>query len=159
MTVDREVKMKKNHRGLLLCCLLVFLTGCASIDTSAKNYVEAGMIYRELANNQGIRYFVAYGRVNQYGLFWVVGQTNTNVIVQIQPESGRIIRILTLQPGVSSVNDQGQDGLRWTSRNQRVDPTEKSVIYEEYVGDLIGGILVYDIWPVSSLNDAVNQLM
>jgi len=142
--------MKKNHRGFLLCCFLVFLTGCASssIDKSAKNYLEAGMTYRELANDQGIRYFVAYGRVNQYGLFGIMGQTNTNVIVQIQPESGRIIRMLTLQPGVSSVNYRDNSGNRAQISS-----------YEEYVDDLIGGILVYDIWPASSLNDAVNQLM
>ena len=151
MTVDMEVKMKKNHRGLLLCCFLVFLTGCVStsIDTSAKNYVQAGMTYGELANNQETRYFVAYGRVNLYNLFgMVVGQTNTNVIVQIQPESGRIIRILTLQPGVSSINYKDNSGNR-----------AQIYSYEKYVDDLIGGILIYDIWSATSLNDAVNQLM
>jgi hypothetical protein len=157
--------MKKVIRPALILIAFIFMS-CMStpISTTDKNYLSVGKVESSLINDKDQRYFVAYGTVNLYILGGVVGQTNTSVVLLVDPTTGRIIRIITMQPTTTTVSSYSSPKTVTTYNNGTYSTTQipgqnnVSYIHRQKIDDLVGGILVKEIHPAESFADAASQL-
>lgn len=136
--------------------LFAILFGAAALPLFAHSfagYLREGTVNEQLA---GHSYYVAMGEVSLYRVGFLGSQAATGqtvesaVAVRVDKTTGRVERIVTLQPNTYGTTVSGASAPENTAT---VAGTPQYVI-----GDLIGGITVADIEPYGTWLDALRAM-
>ena len=135
----------KKIMGIVI--VLALTVGCATISKeNSKNYMEKGMAVYQL---KGHKYYYASGEVNLYLAGLVpTRKVETSVALLVDENTGEILKIKTLQPA----------GRETATARTTGDVNATTYItggYKYRLGDLVGGISVYDIRYTDSWDEAL----
>lgn len=142
-------------KGRVLWWLSLVLFGAWSATAYAQSYtgyLQVGSVVGELA---GHRFYVATGEVHLYRVGYLGNQSDTGqqvesaAAVRVDSATGRVLKIVTLQP-----NGSGGSGTGSSAENSATVAGGQEYV----VSDLLGGIQVSDIEPYGTWLDAIQAM-